>query len=168
MNITLTCFVYVPASCQPFAGLADPPTPRIGNAQCIPVPDRSQQSSLLLQVAQHHQPDVLVVGELSIQQEVAAAVRISRSCNVLLVAAAPASDLGVLLQDSELCQLLGYNRVGPRGVVAHRLRLCPFSLAVELQGNNRCGIHSCLSQLIVCLNEVPVYELPCLAQPCVL
>lgn len=123
--------------CVHLAGIADPPTPHIGAVQCIPVPDRSQQSVLMLQVAQHHQPDVLVVGELSTQHEVSAAVRISRSCNVLLVAAAPASDLGVVLQDNEMCQLLGYNRLGPGGVVAHRLRLCPFSLAVELQGHNR-------------------------------
>jgi stage III sporulation protein SpoIIIAA len=87
----------------------------------------------MLQVAQQHQPDVLVVGELSTQQEVAAAVRISRSCNVLLVAAAPASDLNEVLQDSDLCQLLGL-----RGVEhTQRARLSSFSLAVEVQDGSR-------------------------------
>lgn len=62
----------------------------------------------MLQAALNHSPDVLVVGEVSTEQEVAAAVRICRSCNVLLVAAAPAPSLSMLLQDSTLCQLLGF------------------------------------------------------------
>jgi len=37
-----------------------------------------------------HQPDVLVVAELSTRHDVAAAVHIARSSNVLLVAASPA------------------------------------------------------------------------------
>jgi hypothetical protein len=62
----------------------------------------------MLQAALNHRPDVLVVGELYTQQAVAAAVHITCSCNVLLVAGVTASSLSMVLQDSTLCQLLGF------------------------------------------------------------
>lgn len=89
----------------------------------------------MARVARRHAPDVLVVGELATQQEAAAAVHITRSCNVLLVAAAPACNLRMLLQDSTLCQLVGCERAGVADI--QRALPSPFSIAVELLGRNR-------------------------------
>lgn len=79
----------------------------------------------MLQAALNHRPDVLVVGELYTQQEVVAAVHITCSCNVLLVAGGTASSLSMLLQDSTLCQLLGFE-------------LCPI-LGALMPNPNPCG-----------------------------
>lgn len=92
------------------AGVSSTPSPDIGSARRLLVPDRDQQSRLLLQAAANHQPDVLVVTEMSSQQDVEAAVLAARSHNMLLVAAVPAVSLELLLQDSTLCQLVGCER----------------------------------------------------------
>jgi len=69
----------------------------------------------MMNAAVQHQPDVLVVAELSTQQDVAAAVHIARNRNVLLVAAAPAAaSLEVLLADATLCPLVGCERAVTR------------------------------------------------------
>lgn len=117
------------------AGLHSQPTSHIGAARVVPVPDRAQQAHMMARIARSHQPDVLVVGELATQQEAAAAVHITRSCNVLLVAAAPACNLRMLLQDSTLCHLVGCERLGRAEM--QRALPCPFSIAVELLGKGR-------------------------------
>jgi stage III sporulation protein SpoIIIAA len=103
----------------------------------------AQQAQLITKAAQHHRPDVLVVGQLATEQDVTAAVNIARSQQVLLVAAAPARDLQELLQDATLCQLAGASHAPSSSStvqpVLQRARQAPFAIAVEVLGRNRCA-----------------------------
>lgn len=96
------------------AGLSQQPSPHIGSTRQLRVPDRGQQAQQMMHAAQHHAPDVLVVDELCTPQDVAAAMQISRSHNVLLVAGAPAASLQQLLQDNTLSALVGCERQAGR------------------------------------------------------
>jgi stage III sporulation protein SpoIIIAA len=132
------------------AGFSSQPVPQIGSTRCLPKPGKIQQAGLLERVALHHRPDVMVVGQLSTEQDVSAAVNIARSQHVLLVAAAPARDLQELLQDATLCQLVGASHApsdttttssGSSSItvepVLQRARLAPFAIAAELLSSNR-------------------------------
>ncbi|GFR44563.1 hypothetical protein Agub_g5835, partial [Astrephomene gubernaculifera] len=78
----------------------------IGSSRRLLVGHRSRLASVMLEAVQNHGPQVLVVDEIGNAEEVSAARTISQR-GVLLVATAHGTDLGSLLRNNELNNLVG-------------------------------------------------------------
>ena len=78
----------------------------IGTARRMMVPRSSSQADIMLQALTNHNPDAIVVDELSTSSDVRAAQAISQR-GVSLVATAHGSTISALLANKELNRLLG-------------------------------------------------------------
>lgn len=82
------------------------PHPAIGSARRIQVPNRADQFRLLLEAVQNHSPDLIVIDEISTQEDAAAIASIAER-GVQLVATAHGRTLGNLVKNAELSLLVG-------------------------------------------------------------
>jgi stage III sporulation protein AA len=82
------------------------PHPAIGTARRIQVPNRADQYRLLLEAVQNHAPDLIVIDEISTQEDAAAVASIAER-GVQLVATAHARTLRNLVKNAELSLLVG-------------------------------------------------------------
>lgn len=78
----------------------------IGDARRMMVPRATQQAPVMLQALTNHNPDVIVVDELSHASDVRAARSVCQR-GVALVATAHAGSLAALLSNLDLCPLVG-------------------------------------------------------------
>ncbi|HEX9533827.1 MAG TPA: AAA family ATPase [bacterium] len=82
------------------------PHPAIGSARRIQVPNRADQYRLLLEAVQNHSPDLIVIDEISTQEDAAAVASIAER-GVQLVATAHGRTLLSLVKNAELSLLVG-------------------------------------------------------------
>jgi stage III sporulation protein AA len=82
------------------------PHPAIGSARRIQVPNRADQYRLLLEAVQNHSPDLIVIDEISTQEDAAAVASIAER-GVQLVATAHGRTLRSLVKNAELSLLVG-------------------------------------------------------------
>ncbi|HEX4841511.1 MAG TPA: AAA family ATPase [bacterium] len=125
------------------------PHPAIGGARRIQVPNRADQYRLLLEAVQNHSPELIVVDEISTQEDAAAVASIAER-GVQVVATAHGRTLWNLVKNTELSLLVGgvhtvfsgaprpevESLVGTRGISRTRIRERtgdpPFQSVVEL------------------------------------
>ena len=86
--------------------LVQVPHEAIGDARRMMVPRSSAQAAVMLQALTNHNPDVIVVDELSRGGDVRAARSVCQR-GVALVATAHANSLAALLSNVDLCPLVG-------------------------------------------------------------
>ena len=82
------------------------PHPAIGSARRIQVPNRADQYRLLVEAVQNHAPDLIVIDEISTQEDAAAVASIAER-GVQLVATTHARTLWNLVKNVELSLLVG-------------------------------------------------------------
>ena len=82
------------------------PHPAIGSARRIQVPTRADQYRLLLEAVQNHSPELIVIDEISTQEDAAAVASIAER-GVQLVATAHGRTLRSLVKNVELSLLVG-------------------------------------------------------------
>jgi stage III sporulation protein AA len=82
------------------------PHPAIGSARRIQVPNRADQYRLLLEAVQNHSPDLIVIDEISTQEDAAAVASVAER-GVQLVATAHGRTLRSLVRNAELSLLVG-------------------------------------------------------------
>ncbi len=82
------------------------PHPAIGNARRIQVPNRTDQYRLLLEAVQNHSPELIVIDEISTQEDAAAVASIAER-GVQIVATAHGRTLSNLIKNTELSLLVG-------------------------------------------------------------
>lgn len=88
------------------AGDGNVPHPAIGAARRIQVPDRGDQSRLLLEAVQNHTPEVVVIDEIGTKEEAESAASITER-GVQLLATAHGHALVNLVKNSKLNLLIG-------------------------------------------------------------
>lgn len=108
------------------------PHPAVGTARRFQVPRSRRQSSVMIQALTNHNPDVIVVDELSDAADVEAARSICHR-GITLVATAHATSLANLLSNSQLNPVLG----GLKDVTLSREEVA--QLAKEKQGSGSAG-----------------------------
>jgi len=82
------------------------PHPAIGSARRIQVPNRADQYRMLLEAVQNHSPELIVIDEISTQEDAAAIASIAER-GVQLVATAHGRTLRNLVTNAELSLLIG-------------------------------------------------------------
>lgn len=88
------------------AGDGNVPHPAIGAARRIQVPDRGDQSRLLLEAVQNHTPEVVVIDEIGTREEAESAASIAER-GVQLLATAHGHTLLNLVKNTKLNLLIG-------------------------------------------------------------
>ena len=88
------------------AGDGDIPHPGIGHARRMQVPQVSRQHAVMIEAVENHMPEVVVIDEISTEQEAAAARTIAER-GVQLLATAHGITLQNLVQNPTLSDLIG-------------------------------------------------------------
>ena len=148
-SVDLRRRVMVVDTSNEIGGDGNVPHPAIGTARRIQVPNRADQYRLLLEAVQNHSPDLIVIDEISTQEDAAAVASIAER-GVQLVATAHGRTLWNLVKNTELSLLVGgvhtvssgslrpevEGLVAARGVKRTRIRVRigdpPFQSVVEL------------------------------------
>jgi stage III sporulation protein AA len=87
-------------------GDGDIPHPSIGRARRMPVIDPSQQHKVMIEAVENHTPEVIVIDEISTEEEANAAQTIAER-GVILVATAHGRDLESVVKNPPLSILIG-------------------------------------------------------------
>lgn len=133
------------------AGDGDIPHPGIGHARRMQVPQVSRQHAVMIEAVENHMPEVVVIDEISTEQEAAAARTIAER-GVQLLATAHGITLQNLVQNPTLSDLIGgiqtvtlsdeeARRRGTQKSVLERKEAPTFELLIELQSRDRLLIH---------------------------
>ena len=140
------------------AGDGDIPHPAIGHARRMQVPSPSLQHAVMIEAVENHMPEVIVIDEIGIELEAAAARTIAER-GVQLVATAHGNTLGNLLMNPTLADLVGgvqpvtlgdeeARRRRTQKTVLERKAPPTFPILVEIQERDRVAIHSPVGDVV--------------------
>lgn len=105
-SVDLRRRVMVVDTSNEIGGDGNVPHPAIGSARRIQVPNRADQYRLLLEAVQNHTPELIVIDEISTQEDAAAVASIAER-GVQVVATAHGRTLSNLIKNTELSLLVG-------------------------------------------------------------
>ena len=132
-------------------GHGDIPHPSIGRARRMPVIDPAQQHKVMIEAVENHTPEVIVIDEISTEEEAQAAQTIAER-GVILVATAHGRDLDSLVQNPSLSNLVGGSQIvtlsdeeakrrKSQKSIVERARDATFAVVVELISHNSIVVH---------------------------
>ncbi|MDG1990018.1 MAG: AAA family ATPase [Dehalococcoidia bacterium] len=133
------------------AGDGDIPHYGIGNARRMQVASTNLQHQTMIEAVENHNPEVIVIDEISTKEETEAARTIAER-GVQLIATAHGNQLANLAQNPTLCDLIGgieavtlgdeeARRRGTQKVVLERRSPPTFGTLVEIQSFNTVAIY---------------------------
>ena len=133
------------------AGDGDVPHPAIGHARRMQVPNTRQQAKVMIEAVENHMPEVIVIDEISTEEEALAARTIAER-GVQLVATAHGNTLENLVLNPSLSDLIGGIQVvtlgdeearkrGTQKTVLERKAPPTFPIVIELQDRDRLAVH---------------------------
>ena len=140
------------------AGDGDIPHYGIGNARRMQVASTNLQHQVMIEAVENHNPEVIVIDEISTKEETEAARTIAER-GVQLIATAHGNQLANLVQNPTLCDLIGgiesvtlgddeARRRGTQKVVLERRSPPTFGILVEIQSFNTVAIYKDTAQTI--------------------
>src|SRR5690606_20421638 len=133
------------------AGDGDVPHPAIGPARRLQAPNPRQQAKVMIEAVENHVPEVIVIDEISTEEEALAARTIAER-GVQLVATAHGNTLENLALNPSLSDLIGGIQVvtlgdeearkrGTQKTVLERKAPPTFPIVIELQDRDRLAVH---------------------------
>jgi len=133
------------------AGDGDIPHPGIGRARRMQVPEPALQHAVMIEAVENHMPEVIVIDEISTQEEAFAARTIAER-GVQLIGTAHGNTLENLLMNPTLCDLVGgiqavtlsdeeARRRGTQKTVLERKAPPTFDIVMEILDKDRMAIH---------------------------
>ncbi len=134
------------------AGDGDIAHPGIGDARRMQVPSPDRQHAVMIEAVENHMPEVIVVDEIGTEQETKAARTIAER-GVQLVATAHGHDLGNLIKNPALSNLVGGVQTviigdeeakfrGSSKSVLERKSLPTFDVVIEIKSRDVFAIHN--------------------------
>lgn len=132
-------------------GHGDIPHPSIGRSRRMPVIDPAQQHKVMIEAVENHTPEVIVIDEISTEEEALAAQTIAER-GVILIATAHGRDLDSLVQNPTLSNLVGGMQVvtlsdeeakkrKSQKSILERAKDATFGIVVELISHNSIVVH---------------------------
>jgi stage III sporulation protein SpoIIIAA len=144
------------------AGDGDIPHPAIGRARRMQVPTGRSQAEIMIRAVENHNPDVIIVDEISAGEEAQAAVTIAER-GVQLIATAHGRELENLIKNKPLQDLVGgITKVTLSDETADRRNLAsktiqervtepPFTIIIEIVAYDEVNIYDDVLQAVDCL-----------------
>ena len=140
------------------AGDGDIPHPAIGHARRMQVSTPARQHAVMIEAVENHMPEVIIIDEMGIELEAAAARTIAER-GVQLIATAHGNSLDNLLMNPTLSDLVGgiqsvtlgddeARRRGTQKTVLERKAPPTFDVVVEIQSWERVAVHSDVSNVV--------------------
>jgi stage III sporulation protein SpoIIIAA len=142
------------------AGDGDIPHPATGKARRLQVKDPKHQFQVMIESVENHFPQVLVIDEISTEQETLAARTIAER-GVVLIGTAHGKTLDNLILNPTLSDLLGgitsctlsdeeANRRGCQKTILERKQNPTFDIIVEIMDYNSLAIHFNVAEAVDC------------------
>ncbi|MDJ0626336.1 MAG: ATPase, T2SS/T4P/T4SS family [Candidatus Caenarcaniphilales bacterium] len=139
-------------------GNGDIPHASIGGSRRMPVPDPSQQHKIMIEAVENHTPEVIVIDEISTEEEAQAAQTIAER-GVILIATAHGKNLESILQNPSLSILVGgaqlvtlsdeeAKRRKTQKSILERAKDATFELVVEIISHHSMVVHHDVNQSV--------------------
>lgn len=140
------------------AGDGDIPHPAIGRARRMQVPTPAMQHAMMIEAVENHMPEVIIIDEISTQEEADAARTIAER-GVQLIGTAHGNSIENLMMNPSLNDLVGgigsvtlsdeeARRRGTQKTVLERKAPPTFDIAIEIQDRYRLAIHHDVAEVI--------------------
>lgn len=139
-------------------GDGDIPHPSIGSARRMPVIDPSEQHKVMIEAVENHTPEVIVIDEISTEEEAGAAQTIAER-GVVLVATAHGRELESIVQNPSLSILVGGSQVvtlsdeeakrrKTQKSILERAKDATFEIVVEIVSHHSVVVHNNVNQAV--------------------
>ena len=139
-------------------GDGDVPHPSIGKARRLPVLNPDEQHKIMIEAVENHTPEVIVIDEISTQEEALAAQTIAER-GVILIATAHGRNLESIVKNPSLASLVGdtqsvtlsdeeAKRRKTQKSVLERVREATFQIVVELIAHHSVILHKDVNKAV--------------------
>jgi stage III sporulation protein SpoIIIAA len=140
------------------AGDGDIAHPAIGRARRMQVPTPERQHAVMIEAVENHMPEVIIIDEISTQEEADAARTIAER-GVQLIGTAHGNSIENLMMNPSLNDLVGgiqsvtlsdeeARRRGTQKTVLERKAPPTFDIAIEIQDRYRLAVHQDVAEVI--------------------
>lgn len=139
-------------------GEGNSPHPAIGRARRIQVPPTKQQHDVMIEAVENHNPQVIIIDEVSTEQESIAVQTIAQR-GVQIIATAHGKLLEDLIHNKPLAGMVGgvktvtlsdeeANRRGTQKTIQERETIPPFNCVIEIHAFDEVAVHHKMEEAV--------------------